>query len=125
MAPTVRSPQHCTVLYSVLCTQVYCAKCHKLQFSASTTVLYSDPASIVALDGQGCPRCNGKVRGVYSDSISPNLSTCCYILLQVYTAEQIVEKGRVFHTGCFTCKKCKKPLKDKVEHRSPILRVLC
>ena len=61
----------CTVLYCVL--QVYCAKCHKLQFSASTTVLYSDPASIVALDGQGCPRCNGKVRGVFSDSNSANL----------------------------------------------------
>ena len=54
-----------------------------------------------------------------------NLSIKNVALLQVYTAEQIVEKGRVFHTGCFTCKKCKKPLKDKVEHRSPILRVLC
>ena len=58
----VTSTLYCAVL------QVYCAKCHKLQFSASTTVLYSDPASIVALDGQGCPRCNGKVRRVYSDS---------------------------------------------------------
>ena len=76
MAPTMRSPQHCVLYCTVLyCTvlQVYCAKCHKLQFSASTTVLYSDPASIVALDGQGCPRCNGKVRGVYSDS---NSATC-------------------------------------------------
>ena len=60
---TLYSVLYCTVLCcNVLCTQVYCTKCHKLQFSASTTVLYSDPASIVALDGQGCPRCNGKVR---------------------------------------------------------------
>ena len=76
MAPTVRSPQYCSVLYCTVLyceLQVYCAKCHKLQFSASTTVLYSDPASIVALDGQGCPRCNGKVRGVFSDSNSANL----------------------------------------------------
>ena len=46
-----------------------------------------------------------------------NVATYCW---QVYTAEQIVEKGRVFHTGCFTCKKCKKPLKDKVYHHHHI-----
>ena len=88
---------------------VYCSKCHKDKFDTSSTVAYSDPKSIIALDGKvakvmiqykvlfyvylkGCPRCNGKV----------------------FTAEQIVEKGRSFHVGCFTCKKCNKPLKDRV-----------
>ena len=73
---------------------VYCSKCYRDKFNNNTTIAYSDPRSIIALDGKGCPRCDGKV----------------------FTAEQIVEKGRSFHVGCFTCKKCKKPLKDRV-HR--------
>ena len=67
---------------------VYCSKCQRPDTGPS----YSDPASIMALDGRGCPRCNG----------------------QVFTAEQIVEKGRTFHIGCFSCFTCKRPLKDRV-----------
>ena len=33
----------------------------------------------------------------------------------VYSAEEVVEKGRHFHTSCFTCKKCSKPLADKLQ----------
>ena len=72
---------------------IYCKKCHKEKFQAETTLAFSDPKSIVALDGKGCPRCQGKV----------------------YTAEQIIEKGRNFHVGCFTCKTCKKPLSNKLQ----------
>ena len=72
---------------------IYCRKCHKEKFEKETAVAFSDPKSIVALDGKGCPRCHGKV----------------------YTAEQIVEKGRNFHVGCFTCKTCKKPLSNKLQ----------
>ena len=67
---------------------VYCAKCQR----PNPGVCYSDPQSIMAMDGKGCPRCKG----------------------QVFTAEQIVEKGRTFHVGCFSCFTCKRPLKDRV-----------
>lgn len=33
----------------------------------------------------------------------------------MFSAEQIVEKGRNFHQSCFTCKHCKKYLNDKLQ----------
>ena len=72
---------------------IYCNKCHKEKFDQDSSVAYSDPKAVKAEDGKGCWRCHGKV----------------------FTAEQIVEKGKVFHSDCFTCKKCKKALKDRVK----------
>lgn len=71
---------------------IYCSKCNKILFDQSTAVAYSDPKSITAKDGKGCPRCKGLV----------------------FTAEQITEKGRTYHLGCFTCNKCKRPLTNRV-----------
>ena len=33
----------------------------------------------------------------------------------MFTAEQIVEKGRNFHLACFTCNDCKRPLRNKLQ----------
>ena len=73
--------------------EIYCKRCNREKFGTNRMLSYADPKSIIAIDGQGCPRCNGKV----------------------FTAEQIVEKGRNFHMSCFTCKSCAKPLTDKLQ----------
>ena len=69
---------------------IYCRKFNK--YCQSTAVAYSDPKSITAEDGKGCPRCKGLV----------------------FTAEQVTEKGRTYHFGCFSCNKCKRPLTNRV-----------
>ena len=71
---------------------IYCRKCNKDKYCQSTAVAYSDPKSITAEDGKGCPRCKGLV----------------------FTAEQVTEKGRIYHFGCFSCNKCKRPLTNRV-----------
>ena len=72
---------------------IYCQKCHleKFQDANAKPCTWYDSSTIK--DEKGCPRCGGAV----------------------YQAEEIIEKGVSFHKKCFTCKKCTRPLNDKLQ----------
>ena len=36
--------------------EVYCKKCHGEKFGLKNNPSYADPSTIVAIDGDGCPR---------------------------------------------------------------------
>ncbi|CAG7785974.1 unnamed protein product [Allacma fusca] len=55
------------------------------QYLANKPHLITDTASILAPEGEGCPRCGGKV----------------------YAAEECLSKGRSWHRNCFKCCICK------------------
>ena len=73
---------------------IFCQKCHmeKFQDANAKPCTWYDSSAIKDED-KGCPRCGGAV----------------------YQAEEIVEKGISFHKKCFTCKKCTRPLNDKLQ----------
>lgn len=66
-----------------------------------TTVV--DTASILAPEGQGCPRCGGAV----------------------FAAELVLAKGREWHRKCFKCKDCNKTLDSIIACDGPDKDVYC
>ncbi len=67
-----------------------------LPIRSASPHLYTDTTKIKPeSSGQGCPRCGGSV----------------------FKAEEVVEKGQIFHKKCFTCIKCNRPQDDKLQVR--------
>lgn len=59
--------------------------------------------SILAPEGQGCPRCGGVV----------------------FAAEQQLAKGTVWHKKCFSCSQCHRPLDSVLACDGPNREIFC
>ncbi|XP_065226105.1 muscle LIM protein Mlp84B isoform X1 [Planococcus citri] len=71
---------------------------------SSTRPFYNpDTTSIKATDGDGCPRCGGKV----------------------FAAEQQLAKGTMWHKKCFNCANCHRPLDSMLACDGPDKEIYC
>jgi len=71
--------------------------------SVPTTCKFIDTTAIMAVEGQGCPRCGG----------------------QVFHAEQMFSKGKTYHKKCFSCRSCKRPLDSVLACDAPDGDIYC
>ncbi|KAK2716277.1 hypothetical protein QYM36_010756 [Artemia franciscana] len=71
-------------------------------FSNRPTLII-DTTSIMAKDGEGCPRCKGVV----------------------FEAEKILAKGQNWHKRCFSCSKCHRPLDSISACDAPDREIYC
>lgn len=80
--------------------EIYCKVCYP---KIEHTPLPADPtqtARIKADDGDGCPRCGGKV----------------------FEAEKMMSRTGVYHKRCFSCNACQKPIDytNMVDHQREV-----
>lgn len=73
------------------------------QISASKPFADPSTTTIMALAGQGCPRCGGAV----------------------FAAEQQLAKGTMWHKQCFNCSECHRPLDSTLACDGPDREIHC
>ncbi|XP_050532046.1 muscle LIM protein Mlp84B-like isoform X1 [Daktulosphaira vitifoliae] len=73
------------------------------QISASRPFYSPNTTSILAPEGEGCPRCGGKV----------------------FAAEQQLAKGTMWHKICFNCAACHRPLDSTLACDGPDREIYC